>query len=234
MAQVRKFMFDDDFGEAERQVAPQGTPEQPPLIEEPPPPPTFTEDELVAAREEAYEEGRRDGIHEAEAETARMTATAMQAIAARLQSLDRQQSEQAERTLHQALNLAGAIARKILPHSAERHALTEVQGLFSEVLSFLLEEPRIIVRLHDGLVQGMRGYAEEIAASSGFEGRLAILADNRLAPGDCRIEWADGGAERDQERLWREIEAAMERVLGRGADQAARRGIERAEPEMAD
>ena len=31
----------------------------------------------------------------------------------------------------------------------------------------------------------------------GFDGRLAIISDESLAPGDCRVEWADGGIIRD-------------------------------------
>ena len=37
-------------------------------------------------------------------------------------------------------------------------------------------------------------------AARGFEGRLVVLAEPEIAPGDCRIEWADGGVVRDQRR----------------------------------
>jgi len=39
---------------------------------------------------------------------------------------------------------------------------------------------------------------EEIARARGFEGRLVVQAEEGLAPGDCRIEWTEGGVTRDE------------------------------------
>jgi len=39
-----------------------------------------------------------------------------------------------------------------------------------------------------------------------FEGRLVVLAEPDIAVGDCRIEWADGGINRDS--------AAADAVIG--------------------
>ena len=52
---------------------------------------------------------------------------------------------------------------------------------------------------------------ERLAAQSGFEGRLVILAEPEIASGDCRIEWADGGVV--QERA--AIEARIDELVGR-------------------
>ena len=39
----------------------------------------------------------------------------------------------------------------------------------------------------------MREKLEETARLHGFDGRLIVLGEPEIAPGDCRIEWADGG-----------------------------------------
>ena len=52
-----------------------------------------------------------------------------------------------------------------------------------------------------------------LAASLGFPGKLIILVDDELGQSDCRVEWADGGAERDTARTWREIEATLDRAM---------------------
>ena len=54
-----------------------------------------------------------------------------------------------------------------------------------------------------------QGHIAPLAASTGFPGKLVILGDESLAGSDCRVEWADGGAERDTARTWQEIEAAV-------------------------
>jgi flagellar assembly protein FliH len=61
-----------------------------------------------------------------------------------------------------------------------------------------------------------------LAQSAGYPGRLILIADDTIGPGDCRVEWADGGAERLGERLWRDIDAVIQRALGVPSDSAAR------------
>ena len=41
-----------------------------------------------------------------------------------------------------------------------------------------------------------------------------------MSPSDCRIEWADGGAEFDSGRIWQEIDRALERMLDSGTNSA--------------
>ena len=53
-----------------------------------------------------------------------------------------------------------------------------------------------------------------MAAQAGFEGKIVLLAQSDLQAGDVRVEWADGGAERDIGLLWREIDAIVERAVG--------------------
>ena len=55
---------------------------------------------------------------------------------------------------------------------------------------------------------------DEIARARGFEGRLVVLAEPEIAPGDCRIEWADGGVVRDARRDRAAIGDAVGRYLG--------------------
>ena len=73
-----------------------------------------------------------------------------------------------------------------------------------------------MVRVNDAL------YADRAASSSttiararGFEGRLVVLAEPDIAAGDCRIEWADGGIERDS--------AAIDAAIGEAVDPLSRR-----------
>ncbi len=60
---------------------------------------------------------------------------------------------------------------------------------------------------------------DDLAAGCGYQGKLVLLADPSLDADDCRIEWADGGAERDTGSAWRELEAAIEQLLHASAGQ---------------
>jgi flagellar assembly protein FliH len=109
--------------------------------------------------------------------------------------------------------VALAVLKKVLPAACELHAFDEVTRVVEEVVGHLLDEPRIIVKTAEPLVEAVRERLEAVCASHGFEGRVVVQADARLSPGDCRVEWADGGAERDQARLMADIEATIERSL---------------------
>lgn len=217
MAVVTKFLFDTEFGEVptrrkpQREAAAQVVEEvEPP----PPPPPMFSEQELLLAREQAFEAGKRAGIHEAEAATQRLAATSLQALAGRLQALERHYVELAGRRERNAIRAALAVARRMLPAYAEREGRAELEALFAEHMAHLVEEPRLTVRVHDSVLDEARARLEQLAAGAGFEGRLMVSADPTIAPGDCRIEWAEGGMERNQKRFWQDIDAAVARGLG--------------------
>ncbi len=221
MAVIRKFMFDQEFGEPgdapqrpkRAAAAPAPAPEPPTE----PPAPTFSEDEINAARDQAYEAGRAAGLREAEASRARLLANAEQALSTQLQELMRRHAEEAEARHRDAVRVAMAVVARIVPGLAARNGLSEVEALFAECMDTLTDEPRVTVRVHDAIAEEASARLGEIAAQAGFEGRLQVIGDPAVGPGDCRIEWAEGGAERNMARLWQEIEAILDRALGPGS-----------------
>lgn len=216
MPVVRKFLFDTEFddevGLMHRPA--EESPPPPPAEPEPPPPPTFSEEELQQARDEAFVAGRAAGVQETEAATGRMLADTVQAVAGRLQGLEEQLRRESEERHREAIRVVMTVAARVLPETAVRHGLAEIEGLFRECMAFLLEEPRLTVRVADALADAARERLEAVARTSGFEGRLLVVADSALNVGDCRVEWAEGGAERNFARVWQDIEAVLERVLG--------------------
>ena len=71
--------------------------------------------------------------------------------------------------------------------------------------------PHVVVRVNNELYAATRERLEEIARSRGFEGRLVVLGEAEIAPGDCRIEWADGGVIRNQAA----VASAIDDLVGR-------------------
>ena len=53
----------------------------------------------------------------------------------------------------------------------------------------------------------------QLSAASGFEGRVVLIGDDAMGESDCRVEWADGGVEREAGRIWRAIEEALARYI---------------------
>lgn len=209
---------------------PEPEPEAEPVPPPPPPPPTFSEAEMDQARQAAYAEGEkagqgtgygkgfaeglakgtRDGHQkgkaEAEARIENRIAAALDKLAANSAGLlDAWESSRAVRS-DQPVYLALAIVRKIMPELSRRYGLDEVEGVIRGILSGMLDEPRLIVRVAPDIIEPIRERVEAIAAERSFGARLMVIEEPALGPADCAIEWSDGGAERDINALLAEIE----------------------------
>lgn len=218
MAVVRKFTFDRDF-DAPRAPAPKPEPEI--VIEDlpppPPPAPTFSEEELAAAvaeaRNTAFAEGQAKGKAEATAMTERQTATALTAIGNHLAKIDGEVTAAVGGMRETTVAVSLAMVRRLFPEFAREHGLDEVKGLIGRCLDTLRTEPRFTVLVSSAQSEGLRNEVEALAQSRGFEGRIVVTADDKMKPGDCRIEWSQGGMIRSADEIWKAIEAAIDQAL---------------------
>ncbi len=217
MAVVRKFTFDNDFDLPKAGTA---KPEPEIVVEDlpppPPPPPTFSEAELEAAvaeaRKAALTEGQTKGKADATAQIERQTAAALTAIGTHFAKIDGEVQAATEQLRETALELSLAMTRRLFPEFARKHGLDEVKELLGRCLDTLRAEPRFTVRVAGDQAETLRGEVEALAQSRGFEGRVVVTADEGLKPGDCRIEWSQGGMIRSADEIWKAIEAAIEQA----------------------
>jgi flagellar assembly protein FliH len=212
MSQKQKFLFDTSF-DTEKSAAAKAAEAAKKAAEEIPPAPTFSEEELEAARQGAFADGRAAGFAEAEETQNRRLADAVEALAPLLAQMAQEIEVQADDRRRETLEAAITVVRKLFPNLAREHGLDEVRAVVDACLERLRDEPRLVVRTADSDLDALKERIEQSAEHSGFEGKLVFLVDERLAPGDLRLEWADGGAERDQAGLWKEIDAIIARAL---------------------
>lgn len=218
MAAVRKFLFDNSFdAPAKPKAQPEPLPPEPEPEPEAPAAPSFSEAELAAAREEARAEGERAGraAGRAEAEAAREQATLriLERLGESLEGLCSEVDARGRAAEERTMETAVAILRRLFPALAERHGEEEIASLVGECLTLAREEPRVVVRVADLQIDALRERLATLREAAGFEGRVVLLADADLGASDVRVDWADGGIERDAERTWRDIETVLQRTL---------------------
>jgi len=201
MQQAKKFLFKSNFDD---------TPSNNGSIRSPQ---MFTEEDLATARKQGFEEGTVAGRRETEAEAANLTAITLQEIGKGILDLGAAQSQTSESNARDAVELAKAVTRKVLPEISKHGALIEIEAMVCKCLTDHFDEPRIVIRVHDDILDGLRTCLNTTAANAGFAGKFVLLAEERLRTTDCRVEWADGGAERDEAHLWQEIEEATQRFI---------------------
>jgi flagellar assembly protein FliH len=209
----RKFLFERSFDAPKVRKANVfvKAPDEPPP---PPPPPTFSEAELAAARDEGYADGLNAGQRQAEATTERLIAVALNSINGQLTQLTAAQAAATELAAAEAMQVAVSIVRKLAPTLAKRGGFAEIETLLADCLSRLEGESKITVRVAPELSEQIEVKINELIAKSAFEGKSIVLGDSSIPSGDCKVEWMNGGAERNAERLWSDIESLLADYLG--------------------
>jgi flagellar assembly protein FliH len=207
MVAISKFLFDTDFaaGDEASRLAPRPDTRR------------FSAIELEAAKAASHAEGVAAGRAAAEQEIARRVADACAAVGARIGELMKAVAARHEAQTREAVAAAAEIVRRLLPALGKREAISEVEALIRDCLTRLHDEPRLVVRVADELLDPVRQRVDQLSAEAGYTGRVILFADPALKSGDARVEWADGGAERDSTAIWRDIDGAIQRFVEGGA-----------------
>jgi flagellar assembly protein FliH len=198
MAAPAKFLFDTDFS------APAKSRERAATAAE-------IAQKVAEAEARAYRNGYDAAQREAKAESDRRAALALEEIAIAIKAIASRFSGIEARMETEAVDVAVAVARKLCSELIAREPLGEITALVSDCFAHLVSTPHIVVRINDALYEGAREKIERLAAQSGFQGRLVILAEPTIVTGDCRIEWADGGMVLERAA----IEAKINELVGR-------------------
>jgi flagellar assembly protein FliH len=176
MGAPAKFLFDVDFAAGHEREA------------------TVALAEHAAKLAEAEAAAHRRGYAEAQSDAAAGT---LERIAASLAEATKALAAVEARLECEAVEVAVAVARKLAPTLIEREPFAEISALASSCFRELVAAPHIVVRINDALYAAAREKLEDITRAHGYEGRLVVLGEPSIAVGDCRIEWADGGINRD-------------------------------------
>jgi flagellar assembly protein FliH len=108
-----------------------------------------------------------------------------------------------------AIDLALELARKLAGEAIARYPASAIESAVQECFAEARTAPHVAVRVHESLVEDVKAHLSAMAADRGFAGKLIILGEPEIAPGDVRLEWADGGVVRERAA----IEAAIEKTI---------------------
>jgi flagellar assembly protein FliH len=200
-----KYLFDVDFGAATKDAVPAIAAAQ-------------YEADLVEAETRGYRNGMNAAEAQARTEAERRLAGAFERIASGLDQLRGSLTAVEGRFEAEAVEVALAVGRKLAADLIAEEPFAEISALADQCFRELLAAPHIVVRVNGALYADAKQKLEEIARARGFDGRLVVMAEADIAPGDCRIEWADGGLKRERAAT----EAAIAEAVGRYI--ASRRG----------
>jgi flagellar assembly protein FliH len=197
MKTTAKYLFDEDFATGGK--------------------PTITVVEAERRRADAESQAHRKGFAagqaQAQGEIDQRIAAALAVIADGIDKLNRGLEGIEARLETEAVQVSVAVAGKLAPALIAREPFAEISALATECFRHLVTTPHIVVRISAGIYETAHGKLEEIARARGFEGRLMVVSDAAMAPGDCKIEWADGGVNRDEAATKSAIDEVVARYV---------------------
>lgn len=172
-------------------------------------PRNYDEDALSAA----FAQGRAEGAQEAYSEIEARIANAFEAVAGQVTMLLERQAQMTTRMQHDAAVLAQAIAKHLAPALVSAKPLAEFEALVEQCFAEMHDEPRVVVKVSPALVEGMNEKVAELAERLNPANEVIVAGDPSLSEFDCRVEWTDGGIERNYARLESLISEAVQRYV---------------------
>jgi len=202
MASPQKYLFDVSFDTPDQLSGPAGRMDA-----------RFTRADLDAARAAGIVAGRDAALAEAAAGTEQRAAAALEALEHGIAAIVAAREALAHHVETEALAVLRAVLQRAVPALCRADPLAELEAMVTGCISELIEEPRLVLRVSDALFDAVQRRIAGLAQSAGYAGKIVLLADETLADGDGRVEWADGGAERDTRRIAQDIDAFFARSL---------------------
>jgi flagellar assembly protein FliH len=194
-----KFLFDQDFAAASKAK---------PAI-----PLEQHEAQLHEAQTTGYLRGFAAARAEILTEAELSSAAALERIVATLEGIGHGLSRVEARLETEAIEVAVAVAKKLAAVLIEREPLAEISELATECFRHLVSAPHVVVRVSEAQHASVGQRIDEIVRARGLTSHLVVLAEPDIQPGDCRIEWADGGVNRERSVTEAAIDEAVTRYV---------------------
>ena len=192
----RKFNFDTEF-EGGRIIAPVKAKR------------FYTPDEVEMARAQAFMEGERSAVAEAEARAAHALAEVTRAVVSALSTLAEVAHSHRSESARLALAAANKIADAALDRFPDAPAVAALDALSVELLS----APRLVVRTAPQDAERITQSLERAAQNAGLAGQIVVKTDPALPRAAFGFDWGDGRASFDAAAAAVRVGEALEAAL---------------------
>ena len=188
-----KFTFDDDFENHSGS--------------------SLSQSKIEEMREAAFAEGVEAGRAEALGSLEQNCEALLQNVLTAAQNLTARQDEQVARMQKEAAQLAYSMVEKLAPAMVEKTPLAEIELLLNQCLKNSPLEPRLVIRVDEAILPSLQDKIDKMKRDSGYQGQVILISESMPHITDCRVEWANGGAERDFDNLLNTIKETVQHFI---------------------
>lgn len=160
--------------------------------------------------DEMCAKARAEGLNDGQTRAAEKTAAAIEKCAQAVHKAISKCEHDIEIARERATKIALSIARKLAGAALSACPEAEIEQALRTAITQAVGEPRLILRTSRDVAGILTPRMEDLAKNEGFLAGISVIADPAIAPGDCRIEWQDGGLERNQSAIEHAIDELIE------------------------
>jgi flagellar assembly protein FliH len=168
---------------------------------------------LATAAETARSQGFAQGKETADTQETARLARAMESVSMALEEVRRDLDHIQTMASEEAIRFASDFALKLAGRLMDEKPLAIIQEVARQIFEDLRGQAHVAIRVAPQLIDATKEKLGAIARERGFEGRLIVMGEPEIPPGDVRIEWADGGIVRDRAQLEASVLAGVDRAL---------------------
>lgn len=210
---ARKFQFDTDFEQEEERFRVESLRQHEQEVHHEHPAQVFSEEEVRSIREENLQSGLRQGRMEALQEIEQSIAALSSNIVDKVDELLTAELQREKMMYEIAVKTTIGAIKKIWPQILNHLGMELVETTIRQSLDMNAEEARIVIRVHDTMLDAIVKRLPQLQEQEAFAGKVIVIADQNVISGDCKIEWADGGLDRLNRTLSQQVDAALDRIL---------------------
>lgn len=170
-------------------------------------------DKLEEIRTECFQQGMEAGKAEALTTIEQNCQYLLDNITNGIQLLTERHEEHLGMMQREAAKLSRVIIGKLAPALAKKDPLDEIDLLVENCLKNSPLEPRLVVRADETILPILEKKIEQLKLSSSYTGQVVLIGESMNNISDCRVEWADGGANRDFDALMETIDTTIQTFI---------------------
>ena len=179
MTDAKKFLFDtNNFDRTKPEVV------------------VYSEEQVAQIKAQTLAAGKSEGVNDTRQKQEELIGQLLQKTLAQAEKLIKNEDRREIEKCTDAVKLAMQVVHKLLPGFAERYAVSEIERVITQSIEARRDEPRIAVIVPTVHLEALTARIDALALDKSYAGKIILIADDALPPTDCRVEWADGGAER--------------------------------------
>lgn len=171
---------------------------------------TYTQEELDSAKLIAEQAGYEKGYKAKDCEIEKNVAAVLDQINIKLLDLIAGREKLQAELEQDFMNLNREVIRKLIPSLTEDQSAEILERFLEENFPYFRSEAKLSFYLHPDVVGKVSEQIARLAHINDFEGKISLHKDPSLGLADCRVEWENGGVERNANKILEKVDNLLE------------------------